>query len=90
MEPYTRKYGIKLFYGSSIEDARKCEVDSVALSLTLDNEVESIVGNILNGEKIEVFSLKNGYDTENELKLIYPLTNIPKIMDRFMVRKIGL
>ena len=48
------------------------------LPLTLDNEVESILGNILNGEKIEVFSLKNRYDTENNLNLIYPLLNIPR------------
>jgi tRNA(Ile)-lysidine synthase TilS/MesJ len=46
--------------------------------LTLDNEVESILGNILNGEKIEVFSLKNRYDAENNINLIYPLLNIPR------------
>jgi hypothetical protein len=78
MEPYTRKYGIKLFYGSSMVDALEYGVNSIALSLTLDNEVESILGNILNGEKIEVFSLKNRYDAENNINLIYPLLNIPR------------
>ena len=78
MEPYTRKYGIKLFYGSSMVDALEYGVNSIALSLTLDNEVESILGNILNGEKIEVFSLKNKYNNENNLNLIYPLLNIPR------------
>ena len=78
MEPYTRKYGIELFYGSLIDDGSKFDVDSIALPLTLDNEVESILGNILNGEKIEVLSLKNRYDSKNNLNLIYPLSNVPR------------
>jgi hypothetical protein len=78
MEPYTRKYDIKLYYGSLIEDGSKFDVDSIALPLTLDNEVENILGNILNGEKIEVFSLKNRYDAKNNLNLIYPLLNVPR------------
>jgi hypothetical protein len=78
MEPYTRKYGIKLYYGSLIKDGSKFDVDSIALPLTLDNEVENILGNILNGEKIEVFSLKNRYDAKNNLNLIYPLLNVPR------------
>jgi hypothetical protein len=89
MEPYTRKYGIKLFYGSLIEDVLKFDVDSIAFPLTLDNEVESILGNILNGEKIEVFSLKNRYDAENNLKLIYPLLNIPKSWIGLWLKKLG-
>jgi tRNA(Ile)-lysidine synthase TilS/MesJ len=79
MEPYTRKYGIKLYYGSLIKDGSKFDVDSIALPLTLDNEVENILGNILNGEKIEVFSLKNRYDAKNNLNLIYPLLNVPRL-----------
>jgi hypothetical protein len=78
MEPYTRKYGIKLSYGSSMEEALRYDVDSIALPLTLDNEVESILGNILNGEKIEVYSLKNRYDVLNDFNLIYPLLNVPR------------
>ena len=90
MEPYTRKYGIKLFYGNSIEDVQEFDINTIALPLTLDNEVQSILGNILNGEKIEVFSSKNKYDTENNVNLIYPLMNIPDSWIGFMVRKIGL
>ncbi len=78
LEPYTRKYGIKLIYGNLIEDAIKFGVDSIALPLTLDNEVESIVNNILNGKKIEVLSLKNKYDVKNGLNMIYPLSNVPE------------
>ena len=78
LEPYTRKYGIKLFYGSSMVEAHEYDIDTVALPLTLDNEVESILRNILNGEKIEVFSLNQGFDTDNNLNLIYPLMNIPR------------
>ena len=69
LEPYTRKYGIKLIYGNLIEDAIKFGVDSIALPLTLDNEVESIVNNILNGKKIEVLSLKNKYDVKTGLNI---------------------
>lgn len=78
LEPYTRKYGIKIIYGHVFEDAIESGADSIALPLTLDNEVESILGNILNGEKIEVFSLKNKYDTDNNLKFIYPFLNVPR------------
>ncbi len=89
MEPYTRKYGIKLVYGSTIEDALEFDVDSIALPFTLDNEVESIVKNILNGEKIEVLSLKNRYDTENNLNLIYPLLNVPRSWIVLWLGKLG-
>ncbi len=78
MEPYTRKYGIKLINGTVIQDAIESDANSIALPLTLDDEVESVVGNILNGEKIEVLSLKIKYYTENNLKLIYPLLNVPR------------
>jgi len=89
LEPYTRKYGIKIIYGRSLEDAIKSKVDSVALSLTLDNEVENILGNILNGEKIEVFSLKNSYDAKNNLKFIYPFLNVPKSWLVSWLEKLG-
>ncbi len=78
IEPYTRKYGIKIVYGRVLEDAMESGADSIALPVTLDDEVESIMENILNGEKIEVFSLKNKYYTENNIKFIYPLLNVPK------------
>jgi hypothetical protein len=78
MEPYIRKYGIKLINGSVIEEAVELSADSIALPLTLDNEVEGIMGNCINGEIIEVSSLKNRYDAENNIKLIYPLINVPR------------
>jgi hypothetical protein len=89
MEPYTRKYGIKLIHGSTIDDALKFDVDSIVSPLTLDNEVESILGNILNGEKIEVYNLKNRYDTINGFKLIYPLLNIPRSWIGLWLGKLG-
>jgi hypothetical protein len=78
LEPYTRKYGINIIHGCDLEDAIKSEVDSIALPITLDNEVENILGNILNGEKIEVFSLKNSFGVEDNIKYIYPLLNVPR------------
>ena len=78
IEPYKRKYGIEIIYGNDLEDANKHNADAVALPLNLDDEVQKILGKILNGEKIEVYSLKNRYDTENNLKLIYPLINVPR------------
>ncbi len=78
IEPYKRKYGIEIIYGNDLKDANKHNADAVALPLNLDDEVQKILGKILNGEKIEVYSLKNRYDTENNLKLIYPLINVPR------------
>ena len=89
MEPYTRKYGIKLVHGSTIVDALKLDVDSIVSPLTLDDEVESILGNILNGEKIEVYNLKNRNDPENNFKLIYPLLNIPRSWIGLWLGKLG-
>ena len=59
-------------------EAHEYDIDTVALPLTLDNEVESILNNILNGEKIEVLSLNQGFDTDKNPHLIYPLMNIPR------------
>ncbi len=89
MEPYTRKYGIKLVHGSTVDDALEFGVDSIVSRLTLDNEVESIMGNILNGEKIEVYNLKNRYGPDNDLKLIYPLLNIPRSWIGLWLGKLG-
>ena len=57
--------------------------------LTLDNEVESILGNILNGEKIEVYNLKNRYDPDNDFNVIYPLLNIPRSWIDLWLGKLG-
>jgi hypothetical protein len=78
LEPYTRKYGIKLVYGSSCDDAVELGCNSIALPLNLDNEVEYILDNILNGEKIEISTLKNRYNKENDPKYIYPIINVPR------------
>ena len=78
LEPYTRKYGIKIVHANDLEYAIKSGADSIALPLTLDNEVESILGNILNGEKIEVYSLKNRFGAADNIKYIYPLLNVPR------------
>ena len=86
MEPYTRKYGIKIVYGNLLEDAKESGVDSIALPVTLDDEVESILENILNGEKIEVLSSKS---TENNYKFIYPLLNVPGSWLVLWLEKLG-
>ena len=78
IEPYKRKYGIEIIYSNDLEDAKKLSADAVALPLNLDDEVEKILGKILNGEKIEVYSLKNRCDSENNFKFIYPLINVPR------------
>jgi TRAP-type C4-dicarboxylate transport system substrate-binding protein len=75
LEPYTRKYGVKISYGDDFKDAVISNVNSVVLPLTLDDEAEKIMGNVLNGEKIEPLNLKNEKDN---IKLIYPFLNIPR------------
>jgi hypothetical protein len=78
MEPYTRKYGIKLVYGNSFDDVVELGANSIALPVTLDSEVDYILDRILNGEKIEVLSLKNRFNKENDPKYIYPFINVPR------------
>jgi hypothetical protein len=38
LEPYQRKYGIKLVFGDDIEESEDLSVDSIASTLTLDEE----------------------------------------------------
>lgn len=78
MEPYTRKYGIEIVKGSSIEDENFKLADSLVSPLTLDDEVEKIVGKILNGERIEPSYLNDDLNYKNDLKIIFPLLNIPR------------
>lgn len=77
LEPYTRKYGIKIiemeFDFNEINDI-KVEFDSIALPLTLDHEVENILGQIFTGEKVE---LKSSQNKLGDKKIIYPLINVP-------------
>ena len=75
LEPYQRKYGIKLAFGSGNDEAANLNVDSIALPLTLDDESENILQLMLDGEKIELLSSNKIY---NDKKLIYPLINVPK------------
>ena len=75
LEPYQRKYGIKLVFGSSNDEAANLDVDSIALPITLDDESENILQLMLDGEKIELLSSNKIY---NDKKLIYPLINVPK------------
>lgn len=77
-EPYTRKYGIEIFKGSSLEDENIESADSLVSPLTLDEEVESIIGKILNGERIEPSHLKGDLNYKTGLKIIFPLLNVPR------------
>lgn len=77
LEPYTRKYGItiieKKFDFKEIDDVKE-EFDSIALPLTLDHEVENILGQIFNAEKVKLESSQNKW---GDKKIIYPLINVP-------------
>ena len=68
LEPYQRKYGIKIIYE---EDLELTKSDSFASSQTLDREVAQIIKQIFNGERIHLTTLKN------KGEVIYPLINIP-------------
>ena len=61
----------------------KVEFDSIALPLTLDHEVENILGQIFTGEKVELESSQNKW---GDKKIIYPLINVPIRMDLFLAR----
>lgn len=75
LEPYQRKYGIKLVFGNDIQEAMNLDIDLIAAVLTLDHEAENILNSMINGEKIELLSSKEIIDNK---KMIYPLINIPK------------
>ena len=75
LEPYQRKYGIELIFGKSMNEAENLDIDSIALPITLDDEAQNILQLMLDGEKIELLSSNESY---NDIKLIYPLINVPK------------
>ena len=75
LEPYQRKYGIKMVFGNDIEESTCLNVNSVASSLTLDHEAENILNLMLDGKKIELLSSIEYY---NNKKMIYPFINVPK------------
>ncbi|PKL68933.1 MAG: ATPase [Methanobacteriales archaeon HGW-Methanobacteriales-1] len=76
LEPYTRKYGITIIekeFNLNENDINE-EFDSIALPLTLDHEVENILGQIFTGEKVKLESSQNKW---GDKKIIYPLINVP-------------
>jgi hypothetical protein len=75
LEPYQRKYGIKIVFGNTISESMDLNADSIASTLTLDHEAENILNSMMNGEKIELLSSINIF---NGKKMIFPLINIPK------------
>lgn len=75
LEPYTRKYGIKIIKVGSWEELDHLNVDKVALAFDLDYEVEALLEKMLHGEKIR---LESGITSGPGYGLIYPLVNIPR------------
>jgi hypothetical protein len=85
LEPYTRKYGVELLlqnddvgrWNELKLQKKKLELnmDSMALPLTLDAEVEHILETMLNGEKLTLLS---SHTEKNGLKMVYPLINVPR------------
>jgi hypothetical protein len=75
LEPYTRKYGIKIIKASSWDELVKKDVNKVALAWDLDYEVEALLEKMLQGDKI---SLESGRTSVDGYDLIYPLINIPR------------
>lgn len=75
LEPYTRKYGIKIIKARSWKEIDHLDLDKVALSYDLDYEVESLLDKMLHGDNI---SLESGMKFGPGYGLIYPLVNIPR------------
>ncbi|MDI6644520.1 MAG: ATP-binding protein [Methanobacteriaceae archaeon] len=78
LEPYQRKYGVKLFIEDSFDKMNTEKIDVVASNINLDDEVENILHQILNGDKIQLLSSKNYYDKKCKIRMIYPLLNVPR------------
>lgn len=78
LEPYQRKYGAKIFIEDSYDKMESNQIDLVASNLTLDDEIENILNQILNGEEIQLLSSKNYFDKQEKIKIIYPLLNVPR------------
>lgn len=78
LEPYSRKYGIEIierkFDLGKLETMEK-DFNVVALPLTLDEEVEYVLGRIFSGKKVE---LESSQKKLQGVKLIYPLLNVPQ------------
>lgn len=84
LEPYTRKYGVELLIQNDDvgrwnelklqEKKLELNMDSMALPITLDGEVEHILETMLHGDKLELLS---SHLSKNGLKMVYPLINVP-------------
>ena len=88
LEPYKRKYGIEILRGHC-GDVNPEEFNSIAMPTTLDDEAVFVLNRIFNGEKIDVFHLKNNLNFENQKKLIYPLQNVPISWIELWIKKLG-
>ena len=75
LEPYTRKYGIKLLFGDCLDDASDSDADSIALPITLDDEAENIVEAMFNCEKITPLSFN---EKIVGIKVICPIVNVSR------------
>ena len=73
LEPYTRKYGIEIIPQDQ-KTKNTFKPDSVASSLTLDQELGKLVNQMFSGEKIKPSMMRT---EKNGIKVIYPLINIP-------------
>ncbi|MCL2116000.1 MAG: hypothetical protein FWH29_07250 [Methanobrevibacter sp.] len=84
LEPYSRKYGISIFKSNflTMEEAisglnqdilknGKTNIHTLASSLTLNEEVESILSNIFSGKGIKNEKIEN-----EKIKIIYPFINV--------------
>ena len=75
LESYSRKYGVKIIYNHRTDKLEIKNLNSIVLPLTLDDEVENIISEMLNGEKLRLLSSKTA---KSGIKLIYPLINVPR------------
>jgi hypothetical protein len=75
LESYTRKYGVQIISSHRTDNLEIKNINSIVLPLTLDDEVENIISEMLNGEQLRLLSSKTN---KNGIKLIYPLINVPR------------
>lgn len=87
LEPYTRKYGIKIITSTNINEAQKYGADKLASPLTLNQEVEKIINQMFQGKKIALISSNVNYENK---KVIYPLINVPQSWIKAWVEKSDL
>ncbi len=87
LEPYKRKYGIKIISGDDFKFAYELGANSIASPLSLDMEVDNIINQMFQGKKIRPISR----DTKcKDMNIIYPLINIPQSWINSWIRKNNL